>query len=132
MKAKYVALCIVIILLLLALFTLFQSPGLRNTQSDIYISYSQFLVEIDAGKVRDVLFRGYSKIHGTFKDDRGTFQIYVPNDPTLIPRLYGKGVTITTQPLQDDIPWFVSLVMSWLPFIALIWFIIHRTRRPKS
>ena len=31
------------------------------------------------------------EIHGTFTDGRG-FQTYAPNDPTLIQRLYGKGV----------------------------------------
>ena len=51
-----------------------------------------------------------------------------PNDPTLVQRLYGKGVTITARPLQDNVPWFVSLLVSWLPFIALIgvWIFLSR------
>src|SRR5262249_60683229 len=67
------------------------------------------------------------EIHGTFTDGR-SFQTYAPNDPSLIQRLYGKGVSITARPQQNDVPWFVSLLVSWLPFIALIggWIFLSR------
>ena len=41
-----------------------------------------------------------------------------PYDPTLVQRLYGKGVQITARSPQDSVPWFVSLLVSWLPFIG--------------
>src|SRR5262249_39917489 len=82
-----------IVLLLLALFTLFQNPGQRTTSQDI--SFSQLLNEVDQGRVRDVLIQG-PEIHGTFTDGR-SFQTYAPNDPSLIQRLYGKGVSITAR-----------------------------------
>src|SRR6187397_2699784 len=118
------ALWVIIVLLLLALFTLFQNPGQRTTSQDI--SFSQLLNEVDQGRVRDVLIQG-PEIHGTFTDGR-SFQTYAPNDPTLIQRLYGKGVSITARPQQNDVPWFVSLLVSWLPFIALIgvWIFLSR------
>src|SRR5207302_628527 len=118
------ALWVIIVLLLLALFTLFQNPGQRTTAQDI--SFSQLLNEVDQGRVRDVLIQG-PEIHGTFTDGR-SFQTYAPNDQTLIQRLYGKGVSITARPQQNDVPWFVSLLMSWLPFIALIgvWIFLSR------
>ncbi len=49
-------------------------------------------------------------------------------DPSLIQRLYGKGVSITARAQQNDVPWFVSLLLSWLPFIALIgvWIFLSR------
>ena len=76
--------------------------------------------------MRDVLIQG-PEIHGTFTDGR-SFQTYAPNDPTLIQRLYGKGVSITARPQTDNVPWFVSLLVSWLPFIALIgvWIFLSR------
>ena len=76
--------------------------------------------------MRDVLIQG-PEIHGTFNDGR-SFQTYAPNDPTLIERLYGKGVSITARAQQNDVPWFVSLLISWLPFIALIgvWIFLSR------
>ena len=90
------ALWVIIVLLLLALFTLFQSPSQRASSQDI--SFSQLLTEVDAGKVRDVLIQG-PDIHGTFNDGRA-FQTYAPSDPTLVQRLYGKGVAITARPQE--------------------------------
>jgi len=118
------ALWVIIVLLLLALFTVFQNPGQRSVSQDI--AFSQLLNEVDQGKVRDVVIQG-PEIHGTYKDGRG-FNTYAPNDPSLVQRLYGKGVTITARPQQDNVPWFVSLLMSWLPFIALIgvWVFLSR------
>src|SRR3954465_6068698 len=118
------ALWVIIVLLLLALFTLFQNPGQRASSQDI--SFSQLLSEVDAGKVRDVLIQG-PDIHGTFTDGR-SFATYAPNDPSLVQRLYGKGVQITARPPGENVPWFVSLLVSWLPFIALIgvWIFLSR------
>src|SRR5467141_1841144 len=118
------ALWVIIVLLLLALFTLFPNPGQRTTSQDI--SFSQLLTEVDAGRVRDVLIQG-PEIHGTFTDGR-VFQTYAPNDPSLVQRLYGKQVSITARAQQNDVPWFVSLLVSWLPFIALIvvWIVLSR------
>ncbi len=118
------ALWVIIVLLVLALFTLFQNPSQRQTAQDI--SFSQLLTEVDQGKVRDVVIQG-PEIHGTFTDGRA-FNTYAPNDPTLVQRLYGKGVTITARSAQEQVPWFVSLLVSWLPFIALIgvWIFLSR------
>jgi cell division protease FtsH len=118
------ALWVIIVLLLLALFTLFQSPSQRQSAQDI--SFSQLLTEVDQGRVRDVLIQG-QEIHGNFTDGR-PFNTYAPNDPSLVQRLYGKGVQITARSPQEQVPWFVSLLVSWLPFIALIgvWIFLSR------
>jgi cell division protease FtsH len=118
------ALWVIIVLLLLALFTLFQNPGTRSTSTDI--SFSQLLNEVEQGRVHDVVIQG-PEIHGTFQDGR-TFATYAPNDPTLVQRLYNKGVAITARPPQDNVPWFLQLLISWLPFIALIgvWIFLSR------
>src|SRR6202140_1898462 len=118
------ALWVIIVLLLLALFTLFQNPGQRASSQDI--SFSQLLTEVDQGHVRDVVIQG-PEIHGTFTSGQ-TFQTYAPNDPTLVTRLYNGKVQITAKPPGDNVPWFVSLLVSWLPFIALIgvWIFLSR------
>src|SRR5512146_1051807 len=118
------ALWVIIVLLLLALFTLFQNPGQRTTAQDI--SFSQLLSEVDQGRVRDVVIQG-PDIHGTFSNGT-SFQTYAPNDPGLVQKLYSKGVAITARPPSDNVPWFVSLLVSWLPFIALIgvWIFLSR------
>ena len=106
------ALWVIIVLLLLALFTLFQNPGTHTTSQDI--SFSQLLSEVDQGRVRDVLIQG-PEIHGTFTDGR-SFQTYSPSDPSLVQRLYNKGVSITARPQTENVPWFVSL----LDFVAAV------------
>jgi cell division protease FtsH len=118
------ALWVIIVLLLLALFTLFQNPGQRTASQDI--PFSQLLSEIDKGSVRDVVIQG-PDIHGTFTNG-SSFQTYAPNDPTLVKRLYDGKVSITAKPPGDNVPWFVSLLVSWLPFIALIgvWIFLSR------
>ncbi len=126
-KLRNFALWVLVVLLLLALLALFQSPAPRRTASEI--SFSQFLSEVDQDRVRDVLIQG-PEIHGTFTDGR-SFQTYAPNDSSWMQRLYGKAVSITVRPPQTDVPWFVSLLVSWLPFIALIgvWIFLSRQMR---
>ncbi len=118
------ALWVIIVLLLLALFTLFQNPGQRTSSQDI--PFSQLLTEIDQNHVRDVVIQG-PDISGTFTNG-ATFHTYAPSDPTLIKRLYDAKVSITAKPPGDNVPWFVSLLVSWLPFIALIgvWVFLSR------
>jgi cell division protease FtsH len=118
------ALWVIIVLLLLALFTLFQNPGQRASSTDI--SFSQLLTEVDKGNVRDVVIQG-PDIHGTFNSGT-SFQTYAPSDPSLVKRLYDAKVQITAKPPGDNVPWFVSLLVSWLPFIALIgvWIFLSR------
>jgi cell division protease FtsH len=118
------ALWVIIVLLLLALFSLFQTPGQRTASNDI--TFSQLLAEVDQGKVRDVVIQG-NDITGTMNDGK-SFSTYAPNDPSLVQRLYGKGVSISARPQGDNLPWYVSLLVSWLPFIALIgvWIFLSR------
>ncbi|MEH6952263.1 ATP-dependent zinc metalloprotease FtsH [Nitrobacter sp. NHB1] len=118
------ALWIIIVLLLLALFTLFQNPGHHTTAQDI--SFSQLLTDVDQNNVRDVVIQGQD-IHGTFTNG-SNFQTYAPNDPGLVKKLYDAKVQITAKPPGDSVPWFVSLLISWLPFIALIgvWIFLSR------
>jgi cell division protease FtsH len=118
------ALWVIIVLLLLALFTLFQNPGQRAASQDI--SFSQLLSEVDQNRVRDVVIQG-PEINGTFTNG-SSFHTYAPSDPTLVKRLYDAKVTITAKAPGDNVPWFVSLLVSWLPFIALIgvWVFLSR------
>ena len=129
---RNLALWVIIVLLLLALFTLFQNPSERPAAPSI--SYSQLLNEIDQGRVRDVLIRG-PEITGTYTDGRA-FASYSPydRDPALMQRLTGKGVIISAAPVTDTVPWFVSLLVSWLPFIALIavWIFLSRQMQARG
>jgi cell division protease FtsH len=91
------------------------------TSTSQVISFSQLLSDVDQGRVRGVLIQG-PEIHGTYTDGR-SFQTYAPTDPSLIQRLYNKGVQITARPPSDNVPWFVSLLI-----VALIgvWMFLSR------
>jgi cell division protease FtsH len=61
---------VIIVLLLLALFTLFQNPTQRTAAQDI--PFSQLLTEVDQNRVRDVVIQG-PEIRGTLTNG-STFQ----------------------------------------------------------
>jgi hypothetical protein len=71
------------------------------------------------------------EIHGTFTDGR-SFQTYSPSDASLIQRLYNKGVSIMARPQSDNLSWFVSPLISWLPFVALIGVCIFLSRQMQG
>ena len=73
------ALWVIIFLLVLALVTLFQSPGSRNPAQEM--SYSQFLSEVEGGRVSSVMISG-PEISGSLSDGRLSRPI-----PRMIPAL---------------------------------------------
>jgi cell division protease FtsH len=127
-KVRNFALWTIIILLLLALFTLFQNPAMRTSATEI--SFTQFLNEVDNGRVRNVLITG-PEVDGTYTDGR-RFQVYAPNDQSWVQRVQSKGVAVTIRPASTAIPSLVSLVTSWLPFILLVGVWIFLSRRMKA
>jgi cell division protease FtsH len=122
------ALWVIITLSLLALVTLFQNPAQRTDATGI--PFSQLLNEVDQGRVRDVSIFG-QEVRGTYTDGR-SFQSYAPSDPARIQRLYQKGVSVTIRPHESEQPWFVPLLVSWLPFAVLIGVWIFLWRRGQA
>jgi len=110
------ALWVIIALLLVALFNVFQSPGQRTVSNEI--SFSELLSEVDSGNVREVTIAGES-ITGFFKSNR-SFKTYAPNDPTLVPRLQKNNVTIIAKPLDSGSPSLMDVFVSWFPMLLLI------------
>ena len=126
---------VLIVLLLLAVFTLFQNPSQRSAGQDI--SFSQFLDEVDRGSVRAVDINGPDIQISTI--DGRSFRTVAPNDPTLVQRLRDKRVVITarsSQPSQprDKAEWVQSLVMTWAPFLFLVgvWIFLARWMRRRG
>ena len=122
------ALWVVIFLLVLALVTLFQNPGHRDGGSDI--AYSQLLNDDDAGRINNVVIAG-NEISGTYTDGR-TFSTYAPFDPGLVTKLQQKGVQITAKPPSDNTPWFIALLVNWLPILVFIGAWIFLSRQMQS
>ena len=115
-------------LLLVALFNLFQSPGVHVRGNEI--SFSQLLSEVEGGNVQDVTIAG-NTITGHFTDGRN-FQTYAPNDPNLVDKLNQKGVKITAKPSEDDVPSLLGVLVSWFPMLLLIAVWIFFMRQMQS
>jgi cell division protease FtsH len=126
--SKNLALWVIIGLLLIALFNLFQNPSSRGPQTSL--AFSDFLAEVDNGRISDVTIQGKS-ITGHFSDGR-SFATYAPDDPNLVSRLSQRGVRITAQPLDDNMPSLLGVLVSWFPMLLLIGVWIFFMRQMQS
>ncbi|HRY23318.1 MAG: ATP-dependent metallopeptidase FtsH/Yme1/Tma family protein [Geminicoccaceae bacterium] len=126
--SKNLALWIIIGLLLIALFNLFQGPSSRGPQTSM--AFSDFLSEVEAGRVNEVTIKGDS-ISGTFADGR-QFSTYAPFDPNLVDRLTANDVRISAQPNDDNMPSLLGVLVSWFPMLLLIGVWIFFMRQMQS
>jgi cell division protease FtsH len=106
----------VIVALVMGLFQLFQNP--KNTTISDKMSFSEFLTNIDNGRVVQVEIQG-NNINGILSDGK-VFKTYAPNDPNLVEKLTSKGVSITAAPLEDKMPSILGVLLSWFPMLLLI------------
>src|SRR5436305_13247804 len=108
---KNLALWIVIGLLLVALFNLFQTSSSRGPQSTL--AFSDSVADVNRGQVPDVTIQG-DNINGHFTDGRA-FTTYSPKDPGLVGRSLEKGVRLPAAPLDENVPSFSGLQACWRP-----------------
>jgi cell division protease FtsH len=113
---RNLALWVIIALLLVVLFNLFQ-PGSSRT-ADQQIAYSDFVGEVNAGRVRDVTIQGRT-LTGHLTDNR-TFQTYMMEDSALGQRLLDKGVHVNARPEESDVPPLLHILLNWFPMLLLI------------
>ena len=105
-----------IVLLVVGLFQIFQSPK-KNVVSES-IPFSNFLSYVNDGRVVQVNIKG-NTIEGILSNGE-TFSTYAPNDPNLVEKLTNKGVSITASPLDDKMPSVLGILLSWFPMLLLI------------
>jgi cell division protease FtsH len=125
---RNLALWVIIALLLVVLFNLFQPSGGRNAASQV--AYSDFISEVQAGRVRDVVIQGRT-VSGQLTDGR-TFQTYTPEDPTLVQKLTDKGVRVIAKPEESDVNPLLHYVLSWFPMLLLIGVWVFFMRQMQS
>ncbi len=108
---KNLSLWLVICLLMVALFHVFNRPESRSTN----ISYSDFINMVKNGAVVEVTIRG-NNITGI--SVQGPFKTYAPYDPDLIKLLMKHKVRITAKPVEGN-SW-IQVLLSWIPMLLLI------------
>ncbi len=122
---KNLALWLVISLMMVLLFNLFNQP--RSSQEKII--FSDFLGAIEKGEIKEVTIQGQT-IYGRFVD-RKEFRTFAPNYPDLIKILREKDVKISARPEEEN-PWYMNMLISWFPMILLIGFWIFFMRQMQA
>ena len=118
---KNIALWVVIALIMVMLFHLFNQP----TNEATTFAFSEFLEILEKGEVKEVVIQG-NEIRGKLTDST-SFETYAPDDAKLVDRLTEKKVLISAKP-SDDSPWYMSVLISWIPMLLLIgvWILFMR------
>ncbi len=117
MNIKNLIMWVIIVLLSVGLFNMFQDPKKINLEKNS-LAFSSFLNEVDAGRVVEVQIQG-NNISGVLADGK-TFTTYSPNYPELVDKLSENGVSIAATPLEDKMPSLLGILLSWFPMLLLI------------
>ncbi len=116
---------LVIILVLVAVFNLFQSPAGSRTPE---LAYSDFLARVEQEQVATVTIQG-KDISGQLRD--GTpFTTYMPDDSTLIETLREHGVRFTAKKQETNA--LIGTLIAWFPMLLLIAVWIFFMRQMQS
>jgi len=118
---------VVLICVAVLLWTVVRTGKNRPQQT---VNFSQFLADVEAGKVKTVTFRG-TDVQGDYKDANLSFNTQVPaNYPDIYKKLEEKGVTMDIKE-QNSGNW-ISLLVNASPFILLLAFWIFMMRQMQS
>jgi len=119
---KNLALWLVIGLIMIALFNIFNKP--HTPYKDVI--YSDFVNAVEKGEVTEVSIQE-DAITGKLNNDDRIFRTLTPKDADLIKILREKGVKISVAPPAQD-SWLTNLLVSWFPMILLlgIWLFFMR------
>jgi len=127
---KNFALWIIIGLLLLALFNLFQSSGGRAPQGEL--AYSDLVTAVEKGQVGDAKVQG-NTVSGHYNQSGGggTFSTYVPDGTDIVNKMTQAGVKV--QAAAPEGPNIITgMLLNWLPMLLLIGVWIFFMRQMQS
>ena len=110
---KNITLWFVIALMMVVMFNFFNAgQGVKKKTS-----YSEFVNEVVSDKVKSVVMKE-KYITGTY-DNGEQFETFAPDDTDLVRMLREHNVQIFVKP-PDQNPWYMQVLISWLPMILLI------------
>ena len=114
-NSKNLAFWLVLMVLMIALYNIF-SAGLSPTANS-EVKYSDFLAQVEDGKVSDVQIDGESV---NFQPSGGMFTTIKPTgtNDILVPMLQESGVSFVVESQEQST--LASILISFLPFILLI------------
>ena len=125
---RNLALWVFILLLLVALFNLFQPSGQRSLATQV--AFSDFINEVNNGQVRDVTIQG--RVVTGVLTNGATFQTYLPEGSNVVQRLTERGVRVVAKPEESDVNPLFHYLLSWFPMLLLIGVWIFFMRQMQS
>jgi cell division protease FtsH len=100
-----------------------------KTRPEAQLTFSQFLYQVESGKVKSVTITG-NEVHGTQTDDQG-FRTTVPlNYPELYKMLNDKRVSMEIK--EAGTSNWVSILINAVPFVLLLAFWVFMMRQMQS
>ncbi len=126
---RNLALWIVIAVMLVLLFNLFQGTGTHTTASAI--SYSKFTEQVQANQVKKVVFQG-EQAKGEFSTGQPFVTTVPSNDSTLWPMLKEHNVDTTVSPADDGMPSLLAIFINWFPMLLIIGVWVFFLRQMQS
>ncbi|MBI5887755.1 MAG: ATP-dependent metallopeptidase FtsH/Yme1/Tma family protein [Deltaproteobacteria bacterium] len=112
---KNIAMWLVIIATVVLMFNLISYNKPAPAEK---ISFSEFIQQVEDGKVAEVIIQGNNDIVGKAKDGK-SFKTFAPAYPDLVGKLRSSGVKITAEALIDTPSWG-SIFVSWFPMVLFI------------
>ncbi len=122
------SLWMIILVLVIALVAIFQNQGTHESSREI--AYSDFLNRVDSGAIQRVTITDRA-IEGVYKTG-GDFTTYAPFDSKLVERLREKNVEFKAKSINADTPWYMSLLVNWLPLIFLVGIFMFMSRQMQN
>jgi cell division protease FtsH len=101
------------VLLVLMVWNIFNQQ--KVIQKDLI--YSEMLSYLEKGEIAEVTIQG-ERISGKLTNGN-EFRTHAPKDDQLVAQLREKKVKIAARP-ADDSPWYMTIFISWFPFLLLI------------
>ena len=114
--------------LLLAIIAISVVSSIYTKPTVNEITYSQFLAQVNEGKVKTVTFIGTQQVQGEYQDGGVFITTVPPQTPDLVTFLAERGVAVAAQP-QPAPPWWMSIlpnIITLVIFIAIWVFILNQ------
>tara|TARA_B100000963_G_scaffold16772_1_gene12855 strand:- start:9 stop:1904 length:1896 start_codon:yes stop_codon:yes gene_type:complete len=118
MSFKNLAMWAIIVVLTIGLYNMFKNPQNIKSVKNEKIIFSEFLKEVDNGRVVEVQIQG-NNIKGVMANGK-TFTTYSANYPNLVEKLSESGVSISAVPTDEKMPSLLGVLLSWFPMLLLI------------
>lgn len=124
LKSENVLIIFSVLVLAVLLMNIFSNTENNPVES---LKYSDFIRQVREGNVISAQIIGNVSIEGKFLDGKVYQTNIPPNDPKLVDLLRTHGVQISSVP-ESGMPWYVSLLIHWGPFIFIffIWILLMR------